>query len=231
MGDSIARWTGQLPPVSAFAPDEPLSPDPDKLPDSDDPIKEAFAAAPKPDWSKFYAYYESLRLSGRLPVKAWAELESAEELRGRAQRWLTGQDTWVIGVMHGLLLYINYPYQNLEMLGSDEQQLLPFISAVEPLPPSLSLQGLESSDPRQYSLEQLEELRKRGQAISEALVRRQREAGNAHFARAAKLSGAQQERAYAAAEREWMAATLGAGGMESVTSMCNLAALYMKQKK
>lgn len=202
MGEACALWRGQLRAVSAFAPDQPLTADDSRTVDDPDPISEALRTAPKPNWDKFIGYWEAEHAAGRLSAGPLSGCKSDEELRGRIELLLDKFNEDFLDQLHWLLFYSRYPYQNADMLRAVEPELRPLVEAVEPLPASFSsLQGLDTRIPTQYSIDQLEELRKRGKAFVDAAARKRREVGNAHYTRAAKLTGAQQKQALSAAER------------------------------
>lgn len=202
-GDSVLRWTGQLPAVRAFAPGESLEkPGRSRTTETSDPIIEALKSAPRSSPDKFYDYYETQRLTGRLAGSPSARCKSKEELRQFLQPGLDAYNSMFIGFMHLLLYEIDYPYQNMDMLSDKEQDFRHFVEAVEPLPSSL-LEGLDNGDPSTYSLDQLNEMRKRGQAVREKMARVHREAGNAHWARAATLTNERDKQtAKVAAKKE-----------------------------
>lgn len=137
VGDSLHRWAGHLPPVKAFAPNEPLEQHGKMETSSINPITEALKAAPKPDWEGFLVYYEVEGANGRIPPltgRDRAMWTSATELRRTMQAVLNIYNSSFIETMHLMLYDFRYPYISLECLASNEQEMRRLAEAVEPLP-------------------------------------------------------------------------------------------------
>lgn len=163
---------------------------------------------------------ESQRATGRL-----AGRESAQGLRLRLERSLNKLNDDYLQMMKQGLDFLGYPHHDIAMV-SGERAFYSLLERVEPLPANLAA-GL-SGDPFGYSMDQLEALHTRGRDVRDGITRMRREIGNEFFKRAASMPDKQN--ALDLARKEWMF-TIMQGGLESVASLCNIAALALQRKK
>lgn len=225
-GDALLRWGGHLPPVPPFTPSEDVRPCTawpcgcgGSLPQST--LVARLKSSPKTDWQRFFDYAEQERASGRLSAP------SAATLRARLETALNKSNETFLSNFSKLLDTIAYPHYELSLV--DREQRFRHLLDVEPLPADL-LPGLERSSPGQYSLLQLEELRKIGKALRNSLIRRCRDEGNAYFAQAKQLRGRQADEALLKAQLTWEG-IMSAGGVEALTAQSNLAALALQKQE
>lgn len=224
-GDAALRWAGHLPSVPAFAPGQSLF----RCGCCEQgghtqtaSMMDNFRSLDKINFSDAIDF--TLTKYGRGP----ADLETLPA-RFRLEQPLRLIESEFGRMTEMLLKDMDYPYHDLEMI-SDEADFYALIEEVEPLPASLA-DGLGAMDPLTYSMDQLEQLRLRGQALRNGITRLRRLEGNAHWEEAIKAEDSLDEYfALSAAARKWQTVVLS-GGMEAAAACSNLGALYLRREK
>lgn len=230
LGDSALRFAGHLPPAAPFAPDQPGLPCTLAFCECDGKLQRPdimnqLESMPSPDWERVLDWLEAQQAAGRLPGPAAASGSS----RLFWQCKLDSLHTQFLSTIRTILEDSNFPHLELRMLGH-ESTLRDFIGdIVKPLPKELA-QGLASSDPREYSVDQLEALRKIGQLLREALIAMLRIAGNERWNKAASLTGKEAKDALQMAEELWSEPFMS-GSLDGIAVMCNTAALALKKNE
>lgn len=205
-GDCCLRMVGLLPQVAEV----PIV-----------PFVTALEAEPV-DWQKLWYYVERERSRGKLKgTKAWAGTEEA--VRAKLQRTLDelnenySESSCMLATSYTCLRPLTSLPVELVKLGSDdlcgEEDALARLSdgAIDMgisqagLEPLTNAAWITATCP--YSVEHLEELQARGQAVRRWLASTCREVGNHHYQEAGRLRGAEQEAAWAKARNSWRSAT------------------------
>lgn len=223
-GDSALRWSDGLPPTATFAHGQVLlaCTCEGKLDYNQDAIIDAIKSQHQLDWKPYLAYMETQRAIGRITAN------SAGELRLRLQRTLETLNDDFLEAVERQLCRSGFPYQEIGML-EVEAEIRQLVEKVEGLPEAMT-NAVSVGDPFNYSVSQLEELRKRGKVVRESIVQLRREQGETLLARAASLSGKEAEEAMDEAEIK-LFSVMKSSGFDSAEAHVRLSKLYMKQNK